>query len=82
MRVLDFLLWDGAGPDEFQQGWTLGIALNGEPIAPPTLGSLYLLLIRRIAHFRSRPYRVTTVDTPAEQHKDSLYLLLRTPIGR
>jgi len=34
------------------------------PIAPPTLGSLYLLLIRRIAHFRSRPYRVTTIDTP------------------
>ena len=30
MRVLDFLLWDGAGPAEFQQGWTLGIALNSE----------------------------------------------------
>jgi len=28
MRVLDFLLWDGAGPDEFQQGWTLGIAFE------------------------------------------------------
>jgi hypothetical protein len=28
MRVLDFLLLDGPGPDEFQQGWTLGIAFE------------------------------------------------------
>jgi hypothetical protein len=34
----------------------------------------------RLPHVSSRPYRATTIHTPAEQYKSRRYLLLLTPM--